>query len=810
MVEQRNRSNTISFILSSLLILWVFTPWSVSAKHDSKASHSVVSQNNHTISGYIYEASSKESLIGASIYNQETQQGTSTNIYGFYSLSLPEGQQNLQYSYLGYNNVDTLINLVKNVEINIYLEEGMQLEEVTIVASDDQSRFIHDSKMSTNTIDLASIKSLPALLGERDVLKILQLMPGVQSGTEGSSGLYVRGGGPDQNLVLLDGVPVYNANHLFGFLSTFNGDAIKNVELTKGGYPARYGERLSSIIDIRMKEGNMKALKGNLSLGLVSGKFSLEGPIVKDKTSFIISARRTWLDLLTTPIQKGPRNPDPTTKDVSAISYNFYDVNLKINHKFSDKNRLYLSFYGGDDEFKDEWDRYYSQGQFNIGWGNKIAAIRWNQQLSPKLFGNTTLSYTQYNYRSINENSLIENLEVQEQQSFETTSQIKDLTARYDLDFVPSSKHYIKTGLSFTSHNFTPTVNTLSIQEASENPVIVANGDNSLNVPSLSAYIEDDLSLNQHISINGGIRFALFLPEETNYLSIQPRLSVAYKLSSAASLKASISKMTQFVHLLTSPGLGLPTDLWVPSTNSIKPENAWQAALGYHQQLADGFYLNIEGFAKQMDNLLEYKTGFSVFSNSESWEDKVTIGTGKSVGTEILLEKKTGKTTGWIGYTLSSTTRQFDELNKGNPFPYKYDRRHDLSLTLMHSFSDRFDIGAVWIYGTGHAYSLGTTRYLAPSSGQADGDYLGGTGLVSYLPQKNNLRAPAYHRLDLSINLHKEVKLGQRTWSLGFYNAYNRLNPFLFFIENNEEGDLQLKKLSILPIIPFFSYSIDF
>ncbi len=804
MKNQPFKKAPITWFLFFMTCFCSFMPLVAQTKNDNETNE------KFTISGYVYESTSEESLIGASVYNIETKQGTHSNIYGFYSLTLPQGMQNLQFSYLGFSSIDTTLALDQNLSLNIYLSEGMELETVEIIADDNQPDFFMGSQMSNNKIDLASIKSLPALMGERDVLKIMQLMPGVQSGTEGSSGLYIRGGGPDQNLVLLDGVPVYNANHLFGFLSTFNGDAIKNVALTKGGYPARFGERLSSIIDIRMKDGNMEKYKGNVSLGLVSGKFSLEGPILKNKTSFIISTRRTWLDLLTTPIQKGAKNSDPTTKDQSAISYHFYDLNLKIKHKFSDKNRLYLSFYGGDDEFKDEWDRYYSKGQFNIGWGNKVAAIRWNQQLSSKLFGNTTLSYTKYNYQSINENSLIENTQTLSQQSLETTSQIQDVSLKYDLDFVPSPTHYIRTGISFTNHRFTPTVNTAFQQEGTDNPIIVSMGESALSVPSMSSYIEDDLILAKSWKMNIGARYAYFSPKNTKYTSLQPRLSLAYQINHLSSLKASISKMTQFVHLLTSPGLGLPTDLWVPSTPSIKPEIAWQVAISYQRKLLQTFDVTIEGFAKQMNNLLEYKTGFSVFSDSESWEDKVTIGNGKSIGAELLFEKKAGKTTGWIGYTLSSTTRQFPDLNLGNEFPYKYDRRHDFSLTLMHKPNDRFDVGLVWIYGTGHAYSLGTQSYLTSSAGPGNDEYLGGSGLVSYLPNKNNLRAPAYHRLDLSINIHKDVKMGKRTWSFGLYNAYNRLNPFLFFIESNEEGKLQLKKLSILPIIPFFSYSIDF
>ena len=796
---------------SLLLLLWGLN---LSMAQTQEAGNKTPS---YTISGYVKDQASNETLIGATIYELGGKQGTSTNAYGFYSLTLPKGQYEIHFSYIGFQRMLKTIDLKENLELSIELEEGSQLEEVVVSAEKSGPSRHEENRMSVNKISMSKVKSLPVLLGERDVLKIIQLLPGVQSGTEGSSGLYVRGGGPDQNLMLLDGVPIYNANHLFGFLSTFNGDAIKSAEIIKGGFPARYGGRLSSIVDIRMKEGNMRKFHGSASLGLISGKINLEGPIMTDRTSFSISGRRTWLDALTSPIQNARIK---NGKQTGRGNYYFYDFNAKINHKFNDKNRLYLSTYLGNDKLD-----FFSQDDYEVEenvigtsrfdndlkWGNRIFAARWNLQWSPKLFSNTTLTYSQYNYDitgkytdNVKQSDPAKRLEYE----YGSESRIEDYGAKIDFSFLPSPKHYIRFGGGYTRHAFTPTV-IFEKANFEGDTLNVKTGDKPLDADEFFAYIEDDIRIGSKLRINPGLHFSGFQVGKTNYTSLQPRIAASYLIDNRTSIKASYSKMTQFIHLLTNPGLGLPTDLWVPSTERIKPENSVQYVLAITRSLPLGLDLTIEGFYKEMDNLVEYKAGVNVFGSSQGWEDKIEVGNGDSYGAEILLEKKDGKTTGWIGYTLSWSNRTFKNINDGQAFPYRYDRRHDIGAALTHKFSNRFDMGVVWVYGTGNTYTLATQRYWQiPEPNAVTSEHFG--PVLEYTKQRNNQRMPAYHRLDISANLHKELKWGQRTWSFGLYNAYSRQNPFAVFLSEDFDGKANLKQISLLPILPFVSYNVSF
>ena len=770
-----------------------------------------------TISGYIKDAASSETLIGATVYEQEGNRGTVTNAYGFYSLTLPEGVYQLNYSYVGFQTSAKEIDLKSDLQLDIELSEGTELTEVVVSAEKSGPTRHEENRMSVNQISMSKVKSLPVLLGERDVLKIIQLLPGVQSGTEGSSGLYVRGGGPDQNLILLDGVPIYNANHLFGFLSTFNGDAIKSAEIIKGGFPARYGGRLSSILDIRMKEGNMREFHGSASLGLISGKFNLEGPIKTDKTSFNISARRTWLDAITTPIQNARIR---SGKQTGSGGYHFYDLNAKVNHKFSDKNRLYLSAYMGDDRFKASFQDDYeveedvigtARFDNNLDWGNRIFAARWNLQWSPKLFSNTTLTFSQYKYDLVGKyNANIKETDPAKKLEYEygSSSQIKDYGAKIDFNYVPSPNHYIRFGGGFTKHEFIPTV-VFEKANFEGDTLNITSGDKPVDADEYFAYVEDDIRIGKRLKVNPGLHFSGFKVGNSTYTSFQPRISASFLINDKTSIKASYAQMTQFIHLLTSPGLGLPTDLWVPSTDRIKPENSTQFAAAITRSLPLGLELSVEGFYKTMDNLVEYKAGVDVFGSSLGWEDKIEVGTGESYGAEVLLEKKTGKTTGWIGYTLSWSNRTFENINDGQPFPYRYDRRHDIGLAITHKFSKRLDMGFVWVYGTGNAYTLATQRYLqVPSTYAGEFNYY--PQILEFTDQRNNQRMPTYHRLDVSVNMHKENKLGLRTWSVGLYNAYNRQNPFAVYLSQDFDGKANLTQVSLLPVIPFVSYNLSF
>lgn len=616
----------------------------------------------HTISGYVMDEQSKETLIGATIFVKGINKGTTTNEYGFYSMTLPEGSYELTFSFLGFQTHTEQINVSKDVEYSAFLRQGNTMEEV-VISEDAIVRRHTEARMSTNTLSMEKLKSIPVLMGERDVIKMIQLMPGIQSGSEGSTGLYVRGGGPDQNLILLDGVPIYNVNHLFGFLSTLNGDAIKSAEIIKGGFPSQYGGRLSSIIDVRMKEGNLNKVHGDISLGVVAGKINLEGPIISDKTSFNISARRTWLDAITTPIQK-ISNAGASNKEF--LTYKFYDFNAKINHKFSDKSRLYFSSYIGDDhmKFRGEWTNEKEVG--DLVWGNRIISLRWNYQLSPKMFSNTTVYNTRYkfsfanDYRTLGTTGFVD--------IYTSNSSINDFGAKTDLSFLPNPNHHIRFGISAVQHEFSPTVNTTSYQQGTEAAKVNTTPVETVKGIEISAYVGDDMSIGNRLKINAGVHSSSYAVQNSNYFTLQPRAALSYLLNDKSSIKLSYSQMRQFLHLLASPGLGFPTDLWVSSTDRIKPESSTQYAAGYTYSLGNGFEATAEGFYKTMSNLLEYKSGFSVFSSGSEWEDKVLIGDGDSYGVELLLEKRIGKMTGWIGYTWSKSNRTFPDLNDGKSF----------------------------------------------------------------------------------------------------------------------------------------------
>lgn len=775
----------------------------------------VATSAQHTISGYLQDQESGEMLIGASIFDLKSKKGTVTNVYGFYSLTLPADSVELRYSFVGYPSIVSKFYLDSDTTIKLEMGGSLEIKEFEVIASETE-RIEEKSEMSTIDVSMEKVKSLPVLLGEKDVLKTIQLLPGVQSGTEGASGMYVRGGGPDQNLILLDGVPVYNASHLFGFFSVFNADAINSVKLIKGGFPARYGGRLSSVIDIRMKEGNQKKLQGEGSIGLISSKLTLEGPLIKDKTSFIVSGRRTYIDILTRPIIKA-------STDGNVAGYYFYDLNAKINHKFSDKSRLYLSNYMGNDKFYSRFKYDYVSGgttyksdeESGLKWGNIITALRWNKIFNKKLFSNTVATYSRYKFSV----GFSENLDIihpnnetsTEDFAYEYKSGIEDLGLKINFDYLPHPDHYVKFGAGYTHHKFTPGVNTF--QSSSDNfnldttfGSIIQYGE------EFWVFGEDDVKIGQRFKGNFGVHASGFKASEKFYYSVQPRFTGRYLLKDNWSAKASYASMTQFLHLLTNAGIGLPTDLWLPVTDSVPPQKSHQVAVGVAHTLQEKYELSVEGYYKTMDNLLEYKDGASFFGTEQDWQKKIEIGRGWSYGAEFLIEKKRGKTTGWIGYTLSWTNRQFDNLNFGEVFPYRYDRRHDIGAAMTHKFNDRVDIGVVWVYGTGNAVTLGLERYNSLDGVlNTDGNqwYWGGSE-IEHIEQRNNYRMPSYHRLDVGVNLHKETKWGEQTWSFGIYNMYSRQNPFYLYFSNDEQGNRHLTQVSLFPIIPSVSYAFKF
>lgn len=789
----------------------------------------------YTVSGYVTDSVSSETLIGANILESFHHTGTSTNPFGFYSLTLPEGEIGLFFSYLGYEARHCRFQLNRDTVMNIRLRPHNQLAEI-VVLSDKKETGIRATAMSALDIPMTQIKNTPAILGEADILKTIQLIPGVQAGTEGFSGLYVRGGGPDQNLILLDGIPVYNADHMLGVFSIFTPEAMKKVSLFKGSFPARYGGRLSSIVDIRTNDGDMRHYHGTVSVGLLTSKLHLEGPIRKDKTSFCLTGRRTYLDLLARPF----------LPDDKKYNYYFYDVNAKVNHKFSDRSRLFLSFYKGKDHYDYKQDKeydgysesygpsmYFYNSRIDFNWGNTIAAGRWNYVFNSRLFSNTTVAYNHYNmdmadsYRKdIIETDKEGNRIPDKSESFvyhsDYRSGIHDWNFRSDFDYMPVPAHHVKFGATYLYHTFRPEVTTSRVKEAAngemaQDTVYNDSSNSFLHGHEFSVYAEDNAEIGNRLSLNAGIHLSLFATQGKGYLSVQPRLSARYRLSDDWAAKASFTQMEQYVHLLSSSPISLPTDLWVPVTKNIRPMRSYQYAVGGYYTGLKGWEFSLESYYKDMHNVLEYQDGASFFGSSGGWQEKVEMGRGRSFGMELLVQKTVGRTTGWLGYTLAKSDRRFKDgtVNNSERFPYKYDRRHSIDLCVNHTFSKKTDVGITWIFNTGGTASVAEQR---------TGSWSG--GLLDYISHRNNYRLPPSHRLSLSINFHKQLRRGRQTWNISVYNAYNAMTPNLVYKEDEyvgypgtgENGEEQtvwkrktrLIKQTLLPCVPSVTYTFKF
>lgn len=761
----------------------------------------LVSQNKHTLSGYIKEKGSGELLIGVNIYLPDLQTGTVSNNYGFYSLTVPNGKYKFIFSYIGYKTVIKELDLNKDIELNIQLESSLDLEGVEISAQ-KQEKISEVVQMSIIDLPVDQVKNIPALFGEKDVFKALQLMPGIQSGTEGSSGIYVRGGGPDQNLIILDDATVYNTNHLFGFFSVFNGDALKSIELTKGGFPARYGGRLSSVIEMNMKDGNKEKFSGEAGIGIISSRLTLEGPIVKDKASFLVSARRTYIDVLIQPFMN---------LEDGKGGYYFYDLNAKVNYDFGRKNKLYLSGYFGRDKFYIKQKDNLGEMDMGLFWQNQTATARWNHLFNNKLFANTSLIYSKYKLEIYSE-------EIESNDDYfklKYYSGIEDISLKYDLQYHPNPDHIIRTGIVSTHHLFTPSAVVIDA------PVLNEFESNAKKIESLESgiYIEDELKIKKKIKINAGFRLSHFINKKVHYFKSEPRFAASYKLADNLSMKVSYALMNQYIHLLSNTGIGLPTDLWVPSTDNIKPQQSQQVALGFAKDfIGKNLSLSLEGYYKKMDNIIGYKEGASFLyiedptSTQEfTWEDNITSGQGWSYGAEVLLQRKYGKFSGWIGYTLSWTQHQFDNINFSQKFYARYDRRHDISVVGIYKINDKFTLSGTWIYGTGNAITLPQATFNAITH---IGNY-NTKGFNNYFEtitdygEKNSSRMAPYHRMDIGIQYHKKMKKVTHTFEFSIYNLYNRQNPFFYYIDDGG-SKTELKQVSIFPILPSLTYSLKF
>lgn len=798
-------------------------------------------KQKYTVSGYVKDASNGEYSIGANVYIKELMKGVSTNQYGFYSITVEKGNYTLVSSYVGYDDFIKSIVLDKDLRINIELKTKIITTEVVEVTSEKTDKNVTSTNMGQVKLDMNEIKKIPAFLGEVDILKTLQLLPGVKSNGEGNTGFYVRGGGPDQNLILLDEAVVYNASHLMGFFSVFNGDAVKSMNLIKGGMPAQYGGRLASVLDISMKEGNNKSYHAEGGIGLISSRLTVEGPIKKDTGSFIVSARRTYIDVLARPFAK----PDAPLRNSGLY---FYDVNAKVNYRLSDKDRIFASGYFGRDvlNFNDK------DAEFKLGvnWGNGTGVIRWNHLFSDKLFMNTSAIYSDYNFSFGAEQSGFE---------FKLFSGIRDWNAKIDFGYFPSIRHQVRFGVNYIFHTFTPT----SVSAKQGETVFDFGAVRKQRAHEAAIYLSDDFDVTEKFKIHAGLRYSYFMqvgPFERyikdpmnnqtigsviyksnekvkSYGGLEPRFNARYELDKKSSIKASYTYNLQYIHLASLSAVTLPTDTWVPSSDVVQPQKGTQYALGYFRNFKDNTYeASVEVYYKDLKNQIEYKDGALPGDNvNDNPDNQFVYGTGQAYGLELFFKKRVGKLNGWIGYTLSYTKRRFPDLNMGKEFYAKYDRRHDVSFVASYDLTKKWIFSAVWVYSTGNAVSVPTSFYFI------DGN------LVTEYTDRNAFRMPPYHRLDVSATytpdrtkkierrkqrlIEKYKKKGkdpetvvypkkwlknyESSWNFSVFNVYNRHNPYIVYFASEGsafEGNLKIKakQIYLFPILPSVTWNFKF
>ena len=769
-------------------------------------------QADLTISGYVKDATNGETLIGATAYVPGLTVGVTTNEYGFYSLSIPPGTYEIEFSYLGFETITKSIELKENTKLDVELgESATQLTEV-IVSSEAEDRNVTNLEMSVNKLDMQTIQKMPTLLGEVEVIRSIQLLPGVSTVGEGASGFNVRGGSIDQNLVLLDEAPVFNSSHLFGFFSVFNPDAVKDVKLYKGGIPSRYGGRLSSILDVRMKEGNSKNLEVKGGVGLIFSRLSVEGPIVKDKASFIVAGRRSYIDVLAAPL---------LNDGLSGSVLNFYDLTLKTNVDINERNRLFLSGYFGRDNFG-----FGDDAGFN--WGNSTATMRWNHLFNDKLFSNITFYFSDYDYQ-INFGDTSEN-------AFDWNAQIVNYSLKPEMTYFINPKNTLRFGGQAIVYEFEPG-NAVGVSEGEVNDFSL---DKKYALEG-GVYIEHESDIGDRIQMNYGLRLSYFnyAGEATaytfgdaeagirrpvtsftdfdqwesvqTYTNLEPRFSIKYQMNPTSSLKASYNRMAQYIHLVSNTTASTPVDLWLPSTNNIEPQIADQVALGYFKNFKDNTYeLSTEVYYKRMDNLVDYIDGADLILN-EFIEGDLLAGIGRAYGWEMMIKKNKGAFSGWLSYTLARTERQIEGINNGEWYPSRFDQTHNLSMTSFYELNDRLSFSANFVILTGTPTTFPTSRY----------EQQGYVIPHNVNESRNNIRIPTYHRLDVSATLEgkrNKERRWQNQWVFSIYNLYNRRNPFSIFFQ--QAGDripvgnpvnTEAIRLSVIgSIVPSVSYNFKF
>lgn len=759
-----------------------------------------------TLSGHIKDKNNGEELIGATCYFTDIKKGITSNEYGYYSITVPAGNYNISFSYIGYETQNLNIDLSKNTVFDISLDEkSRQLDDVTVIGI-RKDHNIESTDMSMEKLPVKLVKKLPSFMGEVDILKTITLLPGIQSGGEGSSGLYVRGGGPDENLLLLDEAPVYNASHLLGFFSVFNSDAIKDIQVYKGGIPAEYGGKASSVIDIRMKDGNSQHLSGQAGIGNISSRLTLEGPIIKDKWSFTVSGRRTYADVAGKMIG---------IDELKNNQLYFYDLNLKTNIEFSHKNRVYISAYTGDDYFKLGEALY-------MRWGNITGTARWNHIFNGKLFSNTSLIFSKYDYSlGVPGNSA---------DQFDWNSRIEDYNFKQDFTWFLNTNNKIDFGLNIIKHHFEP--GNIETNEGSFfEPIKLTN----YNAISSAVYISNEQKLGALLTLKYGLRISIFqqigvgkvreyenpaspkndeIVHETTYttgekigspfINFEPRISAKITVSETSSIKTSYNRMAQNLHLISNTNSPTPLDIWLPSNKYIKPLVVNQVAAGYFRNFYNNAYeTSVEVYYKDMQNVLDYKDGAELFLN-EDLETELLTGTGYSYGLELMIKKQQREITGWASYTLAKSMREIPGINNGNPYPSTYDRTHDLSLVLNYDFNKKFSLSASWVFSTGNPVTYPVAKYNVQGN------------TLFYYSDRNSRRIPDYHRLDLSLNYNfrkNDKRKIKQALNVSLYNVYARRNAYSIYFRPNEDNPatVEATRLSIVgSVIPSVTYNVHF
>ncbi len=757
------------------------------------------SQEKFTLNGYVKDFDNGEELIGVTVLVKEINNGVITNVYGFYSITLPAGKYTVIYSYVGYNNVVYEVELDQNIERNIELTPAsIQLQEV-VVSDEAPDKNVSDVSMSRNEVDISQVKKLPALLGESDLLKTVQMLPGVVTAGEGTSAYFVRGGSADQNLILIDEAPIYDPSHLFGLFSVFNADAIKDSELYKGGIPARYGGRLSSILDVRTKDGNNKRLQGSGGIGWLASRFQLEGPIQKEKSSFLLSARRSYVDLFLA----------AAGEDNRAF---FYDVNAKVNWKHQNNNRFFLAAYLGRDAFR-------SGDDFGFDWGNKTTTFRWNHLFNERLFSNTTFIASQFDF----------GLEfIDPVQGFDWTARIQQLSFKEDLTYFLTPKNEVNFGYHVSWQKFSPG----KIEPTVEGSIFVTTDLQRLFALDHAFYLSNKQTVSDRLTLEYGVRLSVFQnigkstiftyedqQDNTNtnvigstaynsfetiktFVNPEPRFGAKYTLTPTSSIKVSYNRMAQNVHLVSSGTVPLPFNTWQPSSPYLDSQLADQVAIGYFRNFKDNAYeFSVEAYYKDMDNVTDFADNADIFFN-EHLATEFRQGSSEAYGLELFLKKNEGKVTGFAAYTLAKAERTVPGVNLGQPFDANYDRRHNISLVGTYNHSKRWDFGMNFVYNTGRPTTIPSGRYEYQNYN------------VDFITERNGYRLPDFHRLDLSATLtplKNEGRKWKTSWVFSIYNVYNRKNPFTLFTEEGDQpGEKTAKMVYLFPILPSVTYNFRF